>query len=45
MVGSGAFSWEEEAGGGWRGLEGAVGDWRTDLSNRSAENNSRDFNR
>ena len=25
------------------GLEGAVGDWRSDLVNKSAENNSLDF--
>ena len=32
--------WREEVGG----LEGAVGDWRPDLVNKSAENNSLDFN-
>ena len=40
MVGLGAFYWEEEVGG----LEGAVGDRRSDLGNKSAENNSLDFN-
>ena len=39
MVGLGTFSWE---GRGW-GVEGAVGDWRPDLVNKSAENNSLDF--
>ena len=37
--GLGALSWE----GGGLGLEGAVGDWRPDLVNKSAENNSFDF--
>ena len=27
-----------------RGLEGGVGDWRSDLVSESAENNSLDFN-
>ena len=35
-----AFSWEGEVGK----LEGAVGDWRPDLVNKSAENTSVDFN-
>ena len=30
--------------GGWRGLEGPVGDWRPDLVNKIAENNSLDSN-
>ena len=40
MGGLGALSWE---GRGW-GLDGAVRDWRPDLVNKSAENNSLDFN-
>ena len=39
MVGLGAFSCETKVGG----LEGAVGDRRPDLVNKSAENNSLDL--
>ena len=39
MVGLRAFSWE----GRRLGLEGAVGDWRPDLVNKSAANDSLDF--
>ena len=40
VVGLGALSWEGREGGG---LEGAVGDWRPDLVNKSVENSSLDL--
>ena len=39
MVGLGVCSWE---GRGW-GVGGGCRDWRPDLVNKSAENNSLDF--
>ena len=36
MVELGALSWE---GRGWGELESAVGDWRSDFGNRSADFN------
>ena len=41
VVGLGVLSWE----GRGCGLEGAVGDCRPDLINKSAENNFLDFNK
>ena len=40
--GAGWWAWEHSPGR--KRLEGAVGDWRPDLGNRSAENNSLGFN-
>ena len=43
--GEGSWAWEHSPGRkDVGGLEGAVEDWRPDLVNKSAENNSLDFN-